>query len=69
MKLHICPTCDQFYSCELGQADCGSPYMYDCYVCYRARHRKQLEALLDAVEVRFGFGDACAGFGDFGHAH
>ncbi len=69
MKHHFCPSCEQRYGCPRGEANCGSPDVYDCLACYRARHRKQLEALIEAVEARFGFGDACAGFGDFCNAH
>ena len=69
MKRHLCPSCERPYVCTRGETDCGSPYRYDCYACYLARHQKELEVLLHAVEEKFGCGDSGAGFGDFCHAH
>ncbi len=66
-KRHFCPSCERRYSCPLSTAACGSPEVYDCHACYLARHREELEVLLDAVEERFS--DACARWGGICYAH
>ncbi|MBZ5523498.1 MAG: hypothetical protein LAP21_14790 [Acidobacteriia bacterium] len=69
MKHHYCPTCQQPYGCPRGEADCGSPHVYDCLCCYQRRHRQELAALVASVVTRFGDDQSCAGYGDLCYAH
>jgi len=69
VKRHLCPSCQRPYVCTRGEAECGSPYRYDCYTCYLARHQKELEVLLNAAHEKFGARGPCAGFGGLCHAH
>jgi hypothetical protein len=69
VKEHSCPTCGQSYGCPRGEADCGSPHVFDCHGCYQRRYRKELKALGGTVAARFGDDIGCAGYGDFCYAH